>query len=81
MPTRPRCPSAIVAAAQATGIGLTLLPVLYGAGGFGGRRPSEGQRRFLNDPDAFLRLIETLRSAMAAIRRSASASRRIRCAR
>ena len=41
----------IVAAAQATGIGLTHLPVLYGYGGFGGQPAGSGQRRFLNDVD------------------------------
>ncbi len=51
----------IIAAAKATGIGLTLLPVLYGAGGFGGLPAAEGQRRFLNDAGRFLKLIETLR--------------------
>src|SRR6185312_1200823 len=50
----------IVAAAQATGIGLTHLPVLYGYGGFGGQPAGSGQRRFLNDVDGFLRLINRL---------------------
>ncbi|MEA2781318.1 MAG: formimidoylglutamate deiminase [Rhodospirillaceae bacterium] len=52
----------IIAAAKATGIGLTHLPVLYGAGGFGGKPAGTGQRRFLNDPARFLRLIEGLQS-------------------
>lgn len=51
----------VVAAAEAAGIGLTLLPVLYAASGFGGTPPTEGQRRFIHDGDAFLRLVETLR--------------------
>jgi len=50
----------IVTAAQATGIGLTHLPVLYGYGGFGGRPAGGGQRRFLHDVNAFLRLINRL---------------------
>lgn len=50
----------IVAAAQATGIGLTHLPVLYGFGGFGGQPAGSGQRRFLNDANGFLRLINRL---------------------
>lgn len=50
----------IVAAAQATGIGLTHLPVLYGFGGFGGQPAGTGQRRFLNDANGFLRLINRL---------------------
>jgi formimidoylglutamate deiminase len=48
----------IAAAAATTGIGLTLLPSFYSYGGFGGRPPTPGQRRFLNDPDRFLRLFE-----------------------
>jgi formimidoylglutamate deiminase len=51
----------VIAAAKATGIGLTMLPVLYGAGGFGGKPATEGQRRFLNDPARFLELIAILR--------------------
>jgi formimidoylglutamate deiminase len=50
----------IVAAAQATGIGLTHLPVLYSCGGFGGRPAGAGQRRFLHDVNSFLRLINRL---------------------
>jgi formimidoylglutamate deiminase len=52
----------VLAAARSTGIGITHLPVLYNAGGFGGKAAGEGQRRFLNDPTRFLRLIEGLRS-------------------
>jgi formimidoylglutamate deiminase len=51
----------VIAAASRTGIGMTLLPVLYGAGGFGGKPATAGQRRFLNDPERFLALIELLR--------------------
>src|SRR5689334_5278807 len=47
----------VLAAAKATGIGITHLPVLYNAGGFGRKPAGEGQRRFLNDPERFLRLI------------------------
>lgn len=46
----------IVAAAQTTGIGLTLLPVLYQFGGCDKRPLAGGQRRFGNTPDQFLRL-------------------------
>lgn len=49
-----------VAAAADAGIGLTLLPVLYCAGGFGGMPPSEGQRRFIHTPDSFLSLMARL---------------------
>jgi formimidoylglutamate deiminase len=46
----------IVAAALQTGIGLTLLPVLYQHGGCDRRALTGGQRRFGNDPDRFLTL-------------------------
>ncbi len=49
----------IVAAADLTGIGLTLLPVFYAHAGFGGAPPNSGQRRFINTPDRFARLVET----------------------
>jgi formimidoylglutamate deiminase len=52
---------AIAAAAATAGIGLTLLPVLYQTGGFGGRPAGAGQRRFLNGVDDILGMIETLR--------------------
>jgi len=50
----------ILAAAKTSGIGVTLLPVLYGYGGFGGQPTGEGQRRFVNTPDRHLALIERL---------------------
>lgn len=50
--------AAIVAAADAAGIGLTLLPVLYAHGDVGGQPALPGQRRFLNDPDSFARLLD-----------------------
>jgi formimidoylglutamate deiminase len=50
----------ILAAAGATGIGLTLLPVLYQTSQFGGTPPTEGQRRFTMATDDFLALVETL---------------------
>ena len=49
----------IAAAAAATGIGLTLLPVFYAHGGFGGAPPAGGQRRFVNDTEGFARLVES----------------------
>jgi formimidoylglutamate deiminase len=51
----------VLAASRRTGMGLTHLPVLYGFGGFGGQAAGEGQRRFLNDPERFLRLVEAVR--------------------
>jgi formimidoylglutamate deiminase len=53
---------AIVAAAAEAGIGLTLLPVLYQTGGFGGKTTGPGQRRFINSVDEILAMIATLRS-------------------
>ncbi|KWV55776.1 N-formimino-L-glutamate deiminase [Bradyrhizobium macuxiense] len=55
----------IAAAAKASGIGLTLLPVFYAHGGFGGRAPDPGQRRFLNTVDRFARLVDGSRRAVA----------------
>ena len=55
----------IAAAAETTGIGLTLLPVFYAHGGFGGVAPAPGQRRFVNDLDGFARLLEGARGAVA----------------
>jgi len=52
----------VCAAAQATGIGLTLLPVLYAQGGFGGEPARPGQVRFLHGVEDFLALIEQLRA-------------------
>lgn len=46
----------LIAAAEAAGIGLTLLPVLYAAGGFGGVPTSAGQRRFACGLDGFAAL-------------------------
>lgn len=47
----------IIAAAEAIGIGLTLLPVFYAHSDFGGAPPKHGQRRFLNDLDGFAKLL------------------------
>jgi len=51
----------VVAAALTTGIGLTLLPVFYAHGGFGGAPPDQGQRRFITDVAGFARLLEASR--------------------
>ncbi|MBY8824574.1 formimidoylglutamate deiminase [Sphingomonas colocasiae] len=48
----------IVAASDATGIGLTLLPVFYAHSDFGGLPPKPGQRRFLSDLDGFAALLD-----------------------
>jgi formimidoylglutamate deiminase len=51
----------IIAAAGETGIGLTLLPVFYAHGGFGGQAPAPNQRRFICNPDGFGRLMDAVR--------------------
>ena len=53
--------SCLVEAASTAGIGLTLLPVLYQASGFGGLAPAEGQRRFIRTTDDMLRLLQRLK--------------------
>ena len=57
----------IGAAAAQTGIGLTLLPVFYAHGGFGGMPPTPGQRRFLTNLDGFARLLEASRRVVATL--------------
>jgi formiminoglutamate deiminase len=57
----------IAAAASATGIGLTLLPVFYAHAGFGGQAPNEGQRRFINDLGGFAKLLDASRRAVAGL--------------
>ena len=57
----------IAAASAQTRIGLTLLPSFYAYGGFGAAPPAPGQRRFINDPDRFLDLVERSRAAVAAL--------------
>ncbi len=57
----------IAAAAEATGIGLTLLPVFYAHSGFGGAAPNQGQRRFINDLNGFGKLLESSRKAVESI--------------
>ena len=52
----------LVAAARRAGIGLTMLPVLYQHSGFVAQPPREDQRRFLNDVDGLLRIVEALRA-------------------
>lgn len=54
----------ILAAARTSGIGLTLLPVFYAHGNFGGTPAGAGQRRFLHDVDGFLTLLGRLGAAV-----------------
>jgi len=55
----------IAAAAHASGISLTLLPVFYAHSTFGGAPANEGQRRFVNNADRFARLLEASRAAVS----------------
>ncbi len=55
----------LINAARNTGIGLTLLPVCYQDGGFGGQAPEAKQYRFINSTEQFLALWQQIQSLMA----------------
>jgi len=57
----------ICAASDTTGIGLTLLPVLYAHAGFAGTAPQPQQRRFISDLDLFARMLERSRALTAGL--------------
>jgi len=57
----------VIAAAVRTGIGLTMLPTLYAHSGFGGAAPAQRQRRFINDPESFARILEATRHAVQSV--------------
>jgi len=59
--------SRIAAAAETSGIALTLLPVFYAHGGFGGAAPGAAQRRFLSDVDGYAKLVEGSRAVVSAL--------------
>jgi formimidoylglutamate deiminase len=50
----------VIAAAADAGIAMTLLPVFYAHGGFGGAAPAATQRRFVSSIDSFARLVADL---------------------
>lgn len=54
----------IAAAAREAGIGLTLLPVFYAHGGFGGAPPALRQRRFINDLPGYSRIVAAAEDAV-----------------
>jgi formimidoylglutamate deiminase len=58
--------ASVVDAAAASGIGITMLPVLYQYAGFGGQQPREDQRRFLNTPESLLDIVVSLRAELPA---------------
>ena len=49
-----------LAAADAVGLGITMIPTLYAYSGFGGQAPLASQRRFITDAEGFLGLFERL---------------------
>ena len=57
----------IASASAKARIGLTLLPSLYAFGGFGGQAPAAAQRRCLNNPERFLKLLDRTRAILAAL--------------
>ena len=56
----------ISAAGLQSGIGLTILPLLYTLSGFGGQAPNDGQRRFINSTGQYLDLQSRLKPLLAA---------------
>ena len=56
----------IAAAAGASGIALTLLPVFYAHADFGGVAPAEGQRRFVHTIDSYALVVSALARDAAA---------------
>ncbi len=71
----------IIAAAQASGIHLTHLPVLYETSDFGGVPPTARQQRFVQPPDAYLQMLETLVKNYAGTPEVAFGFAPIRCVR
>jgi len=59
--------AAVIEAAKETGIGLTLLPVFYAHGGFGGKPLETAQRRFTSDLNGFAKLVEASAAALKAL--------------
>ncbi|MBN6152526.1 formimidoylglutamate deiminase [Xanthomonas sp. AmX2] len=57
----------IAAAAYASGIGLTLLPVFYAHADFGGAAPNPAQRRLIHDVDGYADLLHGCRDALLAM--------------
>ena len=53
----------IFAAARSSGIALTLLPVMYTFGGFGGRPLDDAQARFRSEPAMIAAMLEALRTS------------------
>ncbi len=54
----------LIAAAEYAGIGQTLLPVLYSYSGFGAQPPQDGQKRFIQSAESYLRQQERLQQLL-----------------
>ncbi len=52
---------ALLRAAESTGIGITLLPVLYQTSGFGALAPNDGQKRFIRSNESMMNLLVKLK--------------------
>lgn len=61
----PAMSDALIEAAAAAGIGLTLVPVLYTSSNFGGRPPESGQRRFIQTINQYVALVDYLKARAA----------------
>lgn len=55
----------LIEAANQAGMGLTLLPVFYAHGGFGGQAPTCAQTRFIHDSQQYLSLFNSCQQALA----------------
>ncbi len=58
-----RLAQGVLDAASASGLAITMLPVLYQYSDFGGKTPRQDQQRFLNSPTQLLYLLESLHSS------------------
>lgn len=59
--------AAVCAAAADSGVGMTLLPVLYSHAGFGAQPPQPAQARFILDMEGYARLLEGAERHVAAL--------------
>ncbi|HEV2650403.1 MAG TPA: formimidoylglutamate deiminase, partial [Rhizomicrobium sp.] len=59
--------SRVAAAASTSSIALTLLPVFYAHGGFGGAPLQDRQKRFANSLESYARLLDTSRAAVSGL--------------
>jgi formiminoglutamate deiminase len=57
----------VAAAADTTGIGLSLLPVFYAHSGFGGAAPKPMQKRFIHDVEGYAQMLSKSGEAVAGL--------------